>query len=287
VVNAFDGTDFGANIAGILGATPVDPMHCYLLGVLKYVMKLGLDNLTPSQKMALDHIIDTIFVGLRTSKKDNFPRCSFSKGFTNLTLITADEWTGMLMTLLLAVRISEEAANIMLTVFTNEEDVELKEPPKKRGKVVNANQEQEEKDNSEDESDEEVMGNPCSLADFIELAEALLCFQAWYKLGDPFPWEDPVENEKEINHSIRTLLHLLKTYMPRCTGNGWKIQKFHDLIHLSKDMAMFGSPLNFDAGPYESSLRFWAKRMAITSQKRGDKIFAKQVGDRIYEYHCM
>ena len=50
---------------------------------------------------------------------------------------------------------------------------------------------------------------------------------------------------------------------------------------------MFGSPLNFDAGPYESSLRFWAKRMAKTTQKRGYKVFAKQVGDRIFEYHCM
>ena len=286
VVNAFDGIDFGANKAGILGATPVDPMHCFLLGIIKYVMKLALDNLSATKKMALDATVDTIFVGLRTSEKADFPRSSFAKGYTNLTLITADEWTGMLMTLLLAVRISVVAEDIMLTVFTNEEDFQVNEPKSKRSKV-NANREQEEPDDTESEEDVEELEKPCSLPDFIQLAEALLCFQAWYKLGDPFPWADKAEAEEQINLSIRTMLDMLVTYLPRRTGNGWKIQKFHDLIHLSKDMAMFGSPQNFDAGPYESSLRFWAKRMSQTAQKRGYKIFAKQVGDRIFEYHCM
>ena len=52
-------------------------------------------------------------------------------------------------------------------------------------------------------------------------------------------------------------------------------------------MGKFGSPLNFDAGPYESSLRFWAKRMAQTAQMRGYTEFDKQVGARIHEYFCM
>ena len=285
VINAFHGADFGCNKAGILGATPVDPMHCFLIGLLKYIMKLAVGNLPPSKKAMLDAIIDKIFVGLRTSEKGNFPRSCFSKGFTNLTQITADEWTGMLMTLLLSVRISKEAADIMRTVFTNKTDLVVpeQEPPR----TVNANQEQEEPDDTEEEEEEEVMDNPCSLDDFIFLAEALLCFHAWYKLGSPFPWVDKVEAQAKVQASIRQLLAMILAYMPRRTGNGWKIQKFHDLLHLSKDMAMFGSPLNFDAGPYESSLRFWAKRMGKTTQKRGYKIFAKQVGDRIFEYHCM
>ena len=286
VVNAFDGIDFGANPAGIFGATPVDTMHCFLLGIIKYIMKLALDNLTPTKKEALDLSVDTIFVGLRTSEKDDFPRSSFAKGYSNLTQITADEWTGMLMTLLLAVRISPSAMDTMRSVFTNEEDVQVKTPKEKR-KKLNANQEQEEPDDTEPEEDAEVMLQPCSLEDFIQLAEALLCFHAWYKLGDPFPWADKQSSEDGINHSIRTMLKMIKTYMPRLTGNGWKIQKFHDLLHLSRDMAMFGSPQNFDAGPYESSLRFWAKRFAKTAQMRGYKTFAKQVGDRIFEYHCM
>jgi len=150
----------------------------------------------------------------------------------------------MLMTLLLAaVRISSVAADIMRSVFTNEEDVQVKTPKGKRTKV-NANLEQEEPNDTEEEEDAEVMLQPCSLEDFIQLAKALLCFQAWYKLGNPFPWADKATAEDGINHSIRMLLRMIKTYMPRLTGNGWKIQKFHDLLNLSKDMAKFGSPLN-------------------------------------------
>jgi len=57
-------------------------MHCFLLGIIKYIMKLALDNLTPTKKKALDVTVDTIFVGLRTSEKGDFPRSSFSKSYS-------------------------------------------------------------------------------------------------------------------------------------------------------------------------------------------------------------
>ena len=46
-------------------------------------------------------------------------------------------------------------------------------------------------------------------------------------------------------------------------------------------------PSNFDAGPMESALRFWAKLPALTSQTRGYNTFVKQVSARIHEFLCL
>ena len=65
------------------------------------------------------------------------------------------------------------------------------------------------------------------------------------------------------------------------------IQKFHDMLHLSEDIRRFGSPKNFDAGPLESSLRYWAKLFALTAQKRGYNTFVYQVSKRIHEQQAL
>ena len=56
---------------------------------------------------------------------------------------------------------------------------------------------------------------------------------------------------------------------------------------MALDIERFGSPSNFDAGPQESGLRFWAKLPAITSQTRGYNTFAVQVAARTYEFQCV
>jgi hypothetical protein len=43
-------------------------------------------------------------------------------------------------------------------------------------------------------------------------------------------------------------------YLPRNKGNGWKIQKLHELLHIVEDLVAFGSAKNFDTGIYESRL---------------------------------
>jgi len=46
-------------------------------------------------------------------------------------------------------------------------------------------------------------------------------------------------------------------------SNGWKLQKFHDMLHISRDMKMFGCPPNWDAtSPREHNLINFAKQPA-------------------------
>jgi len=46
----------------------------------------------------------------------------------------------------------------------------------------------------------------------------------------------------------------IKTYAPWQDKNGWRLKKFHDLLHIVYDVELFGSPNNFDAAPNENKI---------------------------------
>lgn len=178
---------------------------------------------------------------------------------------------------------------------------------KKRKKRKKGAQDDEEDDDMDDEGDQqkddqdphvskskvdtEVPLRHCNLDDFIELCEALLCFHSWYKL-DMHEWfcqknnQDPNIRYQRLMGTIKRLLAMLKCYMPRASGNKWKIQKFHDMLHFAMDVFRFGNAKNFDAGFLESSLRYWAKFASQTAQTIGYNGFTGQVGARLYEFQC-
>ena len=74
--------------------------------------------------------------------------------------------------------------------------------------------------------------------------------------------------------------------MPRKEGNGWAIQKTHELLHVAIDVKNFGSPKNFDTGIMENRLIHVGKINALTTQKRGPTIFTRQLASRIHEKQC-
>jgi len=83
------------------------------------------------------------------------------------------------------------------------------------------------------------------------------------------------------------MMKLIKTNLPRKDGNGWCIQKFHELLHVSSDIEMFGSPKNFDTGIMENRLIHVGKRHAKSIQKRGTNVFTRQLGNRIHVHECL
>jgi len=56
-----------------------------------YVIEVIMSPLTPTEKYKSDGIVDDIVVPVRSSLKKEYPRCSFTRGITNLSLLTADE----------------------------------------------------------------------------------------------------------------------------------------------------------------------------------------------------
>ena len=337
--NAFvgKGIRFGDDPRSIWGACPIDLMHAFQSGIVKYLVKMVVDKLSTKNQTAVDRLVHKLFHNLRSREKNDYPRLTFSKGFTKLTMITSDEWVGKLFVLLLVLK-TDEGRFLFRSTF-REEDLELpkalvsstvrrgrrqfgddldsihqqvkelnreasllddlrrgsKEDAELSALGVPADEEEERKQlkkrkhasvNNEEDDIEEML-RPCSANDFTQLAEALLCFHAWYKLGIVRRTESGKADKDMIHASVQKMLAMVRYYTPRKRGNGWKIQKFHDILHLAADIERFGCPSNYDAGPQESGLKKWAKIPAQTSQKRGHDVFLRQVAARVYERQCI
>jgi hypothetical protein len=77
---------------------------------------------------------------------------------------------------------------------------------------------------------------------------------------------------------------LVTSYLDRGEDTmGWKISKFHELLHLAMDMMNFGSCSNVDSGKGEHGLIYWGKLASKTVRRRGDTDYLKDMGTRVYE----
>ncbi len=200
----------------------------------------------------------------------------FSKGITNLTLLTASEWVGVAF-LLSMVTISSRGqlfwseVNKRLqptgeTVFTKQGIHHKYQIPEQNRYGVN---------------DEVPSGVICDAMDILYVLEMNLAFFAWYKRGEPFPVNDAT-SISAVKRSIAILLSSIKEFTPRNHGHSWKLQKFHEHLHLPINIYMFGSPQNYDNSPTEHGLIETAKHPADHAQK-STPLFASQVTKHLLE----
>jgi hypothetical protein len=91
-LNAFINVHMGDNKCGLIaGATPTDVMHAFLLGVVPYALRHFITPMTATEKATLDLLVDRLFSRFRSSEKKEYPRFNFTRGITDLTMVTADE----------------------------------------------------------------------------------------------------------------------------------------------------------------------------------------------------
>ena len=98
--------------------------------------------------------------------------------------------------------------------------------------------------------------------------------------------DDELVDSFIVNHlqtCIRKMMARLLTYCPRSEGNGWKLQKLHELLHLILHLLSFVHSSNFDASRGERLLKDYFKELARNSQQRGQQIFTEQLAKRFYE----
>ena len=138
---------------------------------------------------------------------------------TNLTKITADEQAGIAFTLLLLAQ-TEKGQLIFDQRFDENDNVDV--------------------DNTffTDENIREnhsAERNHCTTyQNFDQVVEMLLSFHAWYKSKNELNWNE--SSYDIILNSVREMLSLIKTTLPRKEGYGQKIQKFHELLHAQIDV---------------------------------------------------
>lgn len=275
--NTFENVWLGSNKYGLLESLPHDMMHAFLHGVLMYVLEVIMSPLNPSEKFKLDVIVDKIIVPVRSTYKAQFPRCSFTRGITNLTLLTADERAGVAFVLAL-VAASKPGSDLLAKAAARIESAA------KRGEKVNAEMDDdgnllEEIDIGEDDEEEIVVADSlCQPKNMLEMLELLLAFHAWYQRGHPFSLQDDKE-KFEMQQAIRIMMNQIKKFAPRKDKNGWRLQKFHDLLHIVRDIENYGSPNNIDAAPNENNLIDFAKRPGRRAHKKERFLFPKSARD--------
>jgi Plavaka transposase len=261
--------DYGVEEGSIFTAATTDPMHAFLLGVLKYAMELILDEYTPTGRAEIDISIRRRHSSgqLRQSDLKRFPRANLIKGITNLTKVTAEEVDGV-------------AFQLLLFLITG------------KGRSFAVKQYSRARPGRECISGHEAL---LRYGRIVFLLESFLSFHAWTKYG-PFGLagrsEGAVMAKHIIDCRIRQMLEDLTIICPRekyCrdsgqiqpVGNGWHIQKLHELTHLAEVVQRTGSLANINASQGESHLKSYAKAPAATSQKTSPKTFLEQAVMRV------
>jgi hypothetical protein len=124
----------------------------------------------------------------------------------------------------------------------------------------------------------------CSHWQFINLLIELLSFHAWYKYGNaPFGWEYQDGDADSLLTSIYHMINRIISFCPWNEGNGWKLKKLHDILHLLITLVFFWHALQYDARPGEHLLKDFFKDVSRRSQQWGNGVFIGQVASRIHD----
>ena len=114
----------------------------------------------------------------------------------------------------------------------------------------------------------------------------LLSFYAFYHYNKNYCYTESIKPDiVVIKKKIIKMMENIKLVVRRDKNTmGWKISKFHDLLHIDNDMNKFGYNLmNIHTGKGESGLKFWAKKPARKAQKHNQNNFLTQTSQRIFE----
>ena len=125
-----------------------------------------------------------------------------------------------------------------------------------------------------------TFGQGDGVEDWVMLVETLLMWEAWLK--------SDVMDRKHVHRSRRKhlyIMYLIRKVGNRTKGMGWKIMKYHAIMHMAQDIINFGVPMNFDTGADESGHKP-AKTAAKLTQKRKET-FNHQVSQRLTEVHVL
>jgi hypothetical protein len=68
----------------------------------------------------------------------------------------------------------------------------------------------------------------------VSLLEELLSFHSWYKYSEaPFGPDYENGDANDLLLSLHQMMACMIAYCPREDGNGWKLQKLHEQLHLA------------------------------------------------------
>ena len=300
--NAFDDVWFGDTKRGIHGSTPSDLLHTLREGNLARAVALIVHVLGVPGKAELDNHVNYLFCTTSCHGSDYFPRTNFRKGISNLTKLSAKERVGTAFVLLLFL-LNPRGYAIMVEQYVKhfrKQDKSKKVGFEDNGdaEVFSDLEEDDEGEGTEQEASRRRRALISStfrrdlspeqrahtqLNNIRELLEMLLCLDAWCNNGPFWHPREAEESENYYFHKIGVVTDTLTSTLPRNKGNGWKLQKTHEMMHFPRYVTLFGHPMNYDSGQGESALKDTAKKPAKNAQKKNGNEFVRQVTERCKE----
>ena len=118
------------------------------------------------------------------------------------------------------------------------------------------------------------------ISDWVLLVETLLQWEAYLNLG-----QMDRKQVTKLKTKHRYLLYLLKRIANRQEGMGFKVVKFHAVLHLAEDILMFGVPMNVDTGSNESHHK--TTKIAAKLTQKDVRTFEKQTSDGLDDFHVL
>ena len=93
--------------------------------------------------------------------------------------------------------------------------------------------------------------------------------------------EDSIIDVGERAINIKDYFKLYKSIVKREEGNGWKITKIYELLHVCRDILHHGPPMNYDTCPTESN--HCLMKVVSHNTQRIKSRFEFQAASRLYE----
>ena len=229
--NAFSKVVFMDPVRGIFGNSPTEAMHSVCKGPIETCVKIILrKDMSKNSKAALDDLCGVFHRSNRQTYRSKYPRTHFSSGITHLTQITAGEYVGVMF--------------LFVILSTYDEG----------WKLIAGSLEKESK-------------RPSVVKDVVQAFECLLCFDAWLRQTEQWDIAQTHTAVASAKASILCLMRYIKKGVPRSDGNGWKLSKFHEMLHLPDNMVSFGAIPNFMAESPEMFLKFTVKKAGKRHKK--------------------
>ncbi|MGL5917738.1 MAG: hypothetical protein ACRCYM_00635, partial [Cetobacterium sp.] len=122
--------------------------------------------------------------------------------------------------------------------------------------------------------------HPWQIKDWILLVETLLQWESYLTLA-----RMEKRQVRRLKKKHRFLMYLLKKVGNRVKGMGFKVMKFHAILHLAFDILMFAVPLNVDTGSNESHHK--TTKVAAKLTQKDIKSFEKQTSNRCDDFHVL
>ena len=247
---------FGGDPCGIFSAAmPVEALHSLEAGLIKDSLEI---LFTEDLKPRGCHMLDCLVKKMTTWERQHFlsagtnkemPRLLFKDGATKLTQISHTHIVGMMLTILI-ISLTDEGKTILLHSFKTNGHLH----PDRR------------------------------LKNMQNVFSMLLAYWSWLK--KPTYWiRGDIQSEKKAEDAIRTMLNTLVTQWPRTKGNGWEKAKFHEQLHVPRDISRNGSPRESYGGPLEHN-HIPMKDLSKRTQRRRD-VHDSQLATRIAESYII